>query len=123
MTDYTEGSTLSFGLPYGFEVEVLESAFIPRNGRREFRYALRYFNRDYSWLGPRVLIREWAFKTLLDNADSFPHFDTIGEHYRFWFHAQDKDGQYWQLLHMVADIECMRLNADKGDYRDTVGKA
>jgi hypothetical protein len=123
MTDCIEGVTLSFGLPYGIEIEEQNESITPIGRRKSFGYSLRYFNRDYAWLGPKVLIREEAFKILLKKADSFPEFSSVGKRHRFWFRTPRHWERYWELLKLVADLECVCLPTEHSTYRETVGKA
>lgn len=114
-----EGTTLTFGLPYILVVKKLHKPV--SNNRRRFSYSLRYANHDLAWIGPEVLIREKDFKILLENSQRFPSHDISGMKFRFWLCHSENHTHYWDLLKMVAGFECVCLESNQIDYRDTAG--
>ncbi|WP_234262577.1 hypothetical protein [Klebsiella aerogenes] len=114
-----EGTTLTFGLPYVLVVKKLDKPV--SNNRRRFSYSLRYVNQDFARLGPEMLIREKEFKTLLDNIHKFPSYTINDMRYSFWLYHSENHINYWELLKMIANFECLCPESNQINYRDTAG--
>lgn len=123
MQEFIPRSVGAFALPYGVQVEELPENVLQPYDNVEFSYSLRLFNRDYTWLGPAVLIREKDFEILMLHADEFPERDRCEGRYRFWFYQPGKYDKQWKLMQMINNFESLCSTHDNKRYISSVGKA